>query len=79
MPTQPTRASSKLKNVKVVMEKVKDTVCIDSPTSTTTARGDEKGGILHIDLEEERRIVRKLDLTIVPIMALFYLLSFLVS
>ena len=61
------------------MEKVQDTARVDSPTSTTAAGGDEKGGILHIDLEEERRIVRKLDLTIVPIMALFYLLSFLVS
>ena len=60
------------------MEKVQDPVRADSLKSATTI-GDERGGVLSIDPTEERRIVRKLDFAIVPIMAMFYLLSFLVS
>lgn len=60
------------------MEKVQDPVRAESLKSTTTV-GDERVGLLHLDTAEERIIVRKLDFTIVPIMALFYLLSFLVS
>ena len=62
----------------VMMEKVQGPVLASSLKSATTL-DDERDGVLHIDSSEERRIVRKLDLTIVPIMALFYLLSFLVS
>lgn len=33
----------------------------------------------HIDHEAERRAVRKLDYSIIPMISMFYLLSFLVS
>ena len=42
-----------------------------SPSLNTT-------NISEYDLQLERRAVRKLDFTILPIMALFYLVSFLV-
>jgi hypothetical protein len=34
---------------------------------------------ISVDMELERKAVRKLDYTIIPLMAMFYLLSFLVS
>lgn len=35
--------------------------------------------IIAVDPQEERRIVRKLDYCLIPLMTIFYLLSFLVS
>ena len=59
------------------MGKLQDTVHAESlkDVSTIAEKHDEQ---LHVDPVEERRIVRKLDFCLIPIMALFYLLSFLV-
>ena len=35
--------------------------------------------LLDVDPAEERKAVRKLDYTVLPVMAMFYFLSFLVS
>lgn len=60
------------------MEKTQDPVQDESLKSTTTL-GDDGIGLLHVDPAEERKIVWKLDCCIAPVMAMFYLLSFLVS
>ena len=44
-------------------------------------RGLTKGdhGIREVDEDLERKVVRRIDYTILPILSVFYLLSFLVS
>lgn len=48
-------------------------------STSTIGDGDNNPLTTHLDAAAEARIVLKLDLCIVPIMAMFYLLSFLVS
>lgn len=43
------------------------------------SRSSEYESEIHVDEEAERRAVRKLDLTLLPIITMFYFLSFLVS
>lgn len=46
--------------------------------SSGLQHGEEKALLPEIDPAEERRVVRKMDYCLIPIMTLFYLLSFLV-
>ncbi len=64
----------------------KETQSVRSSTSGRERPGNEldyaddsKPRLLGIDPAEERRVVRKLDFCILPIMTMFYLLSFLAS
>jgi len=51
-----------------------------SPTTSSVHKSDlEKEHLEPLDPAEVARAVRKMDLTILPIMTMFYLLSFLVS
>lgn len=54
-----------------------DSVRADSFKSASSI-GDGSSELLRIDPVEERRVLRKLDLILTPILAMFYLLSFLV-
>ena len=62
----------------MVMEKIQDPVKANSLKSVSSVE-DERGKTVRIDPIEERRAVRKLDWCIIPIMSMFYFLSFLVS
>ncbi|KAF9038143.1 MFS general substrate transporter [Panaeolus papilionaceus] len=57
---------------------------VDGSSRNSTAASDEKGALPqkeahlpHVDTEAEKRAVRKQDYAIVPVMTMFYLLSFL--
>lgn len=52
---------------------------IKSTSSAVEKITDEKAALLDVDPAEERRVVRKLDYCLIPMMTMFYLLSFLVS
>jgi len=51
-----------------------------SQESAITKRGKGKGdGLLEVNVDLERKAVRRIDYTVLPIITIFYLLAFLVS
>lgn len=48
------------------------------PRSLVEESGTREDDLLQYDAAEERKIVRKLDFSLIPLMTMFYLLSFLV-
>ena len=48
------------------------------PRSLVEESGAREDDLLQYDAAEERKIVRKLDFSLIPLMTMFYLLSFLV-
>ena len=60
------------------LEKLDEAMRAESLRSKSSI-ADEHAKLLRLDPAAERRAVRKLDLCLIPIMAMFYFLSFLVS
>jgi len=51
-----------------------------SQESAITKRGEGRGdGLLEVNVDLERKAVRRIDSTVLPIITIFYLLAFLVS
>ena len=60
------------------MEKVEDLSRTESVKESSSLE-DESIGLPQLSAAQERKIVTKLDCCIAPVMAMFYLLSFLVG
>ena len=60
------------------MERSKDSSLEKAESLRSVSTVEKSATLMGVDRAEERRAVRKLDLCLIPIMTIFYLLSFLV-